>query len=170
MSKSEVPATGKGKRGQDGHLGYLLRQAGVAFRGRMDEALSPLDITTPQFVALTMIAAYPGLSSAELARLSMLTPQTIVVIVTNLKRAGAVAAEPHPEHGRIQQLHVTDLGAALLAQCGPVVEILEAQLTAGFEASEIATIRRWLVAVALNRGGTPKTNLRRDLVTLLGIG
>jgi DNA-binding MarR family transcriptional regulator len=148
MSNGEVPVSGKGERGQDGQVGYLLRQAGVVFRARMDETLSALDVTTPQFAALTMIAAYPGISSAELARLSALTPQTIVVIVANLKRAGVVVAEPHSEHGRVQQLQATEAGAALLARCRPVVEILEAQLAAGFEASEMATIRRWLVAAA----------------------
>jgi DNA-binding MarR family transcriptional regulator len=148
MNKREIPAPGEGKRGESGHLGYLLRQAGVAFRTRMDEALSALDVTTPQFVALTLVAAYPGLSSAELARLALLTPQTITVIVANLKRAGLVAAEPHPEHGRIQQLQATETGAALIAQCRPLIDILEAQLSAGFDAAEMTTIRRWLASTA----------------------
>lgn len=145
---SFVPAAGEGRRGEAGHLGYLLRQAGTAFRTRMDDALGAFEVTTPQFVALTMISAYPGLSSADLARLALLTPQTITVIVGNLKRLGAVASEPHPIHGRIQQLRITDLGAALLARCRPSIDALEERLEGGFETYEMTIVRRWLAAVA----------------------
>jgi len=143
-----VPDIGEGKRGEGGHIGYLLRQAGVAFRTRMDASLGPIGLTTPQFVALTLIGAYPALSSADLARLSLLTPQTITVIVANLKRAKLVAVEPHPDHGRIQRLTLTDAGRALLAQSRPGVDALEAELVVGFDDSEMATIRRFLVATA----------------------
>ncbi len=143
-----LPEPGEGRRGTGGHIGYLLRQAGTAFRTRMDEGLAPLELTSPQFVALTMISAYPGLSSAELARLALLTPQTITVIVTNLRRAGLVALEPHPRHGRIQQLKLTETGATLLAECRPLVDRLEARLTDGFSSEEMTAVRRWLVAAA----------------------
>ena len=102
-----LPNPGEGKRGEEGHLGYLLRQAGAAFRARMEHALSDLGVTPPQFAALTMVAAYPGLSSADLARLSLLTPPTVTVIVGNLKRSGALVSRPHAVHGRIQQLEIT---------------------------------------------------------------
>lgn len=152
MGNSEVdppfPPAGEGRRGEGGHLGYLLRQAGTAFRTRMDGALAAFEVTTPQFVAMTMISAYPGLSSADLARLSLLTPQTITVIVGNLKRAGAVASEPHAVHGRIQQLCLTEQGGSLLARCRPSIDALEARLEPGFDADEMAVVRRWLTAVA----------------------
>ena len=75
-----IPRPGEAKRGPEGHLGYLLRQASAAFRGATDRALAQLGVTTPQFGVLTMIVAYPGLSGADLARLSFLTPQTINVM------------------------------------------------------------------------------------------
>ena len=69
-----LPAPGEGKRGEAGHLGYLLRQA-AAQRLRMERALADLPITAPQFALLTMLDAYPGSSNAELARLTLLTPR-----------------------------------------------------------------------------------------------
>ncbi|MGL6468642.1 hypothetical protein ACSZNP_15270 [Aeromonas hydrophila] len=65
----------RGKRGEAGHLGYLLRQAAAAQRLRMERALADLPITAPQFALLTMLDAYPGSSNAELARLTLLTPR-----------------------------------------------------------------------------------------------
>ena len=61
-----IPGPGEAKRGPEGHLGYLLRQASVALRGAMDRALADLEVTTPQFAVLTMVAAYPGASGATL--------------------------------------------------------------------------------------------------------
>jgi DNA-binding MarR family transcriptional regulator len=49
-----------------------------------------MGVTLPQFSVLTMLAAYPDASGAELARLSLLTPQTMSVIIGNLERAEIV--------------------------------------------------------------------------------
>lgn len=43
----------------------------------MERALADLQETPPQVSVLTMIAAYPGVSSADLARLALLRPQTV---------------------------------------------------------------------------------------------
>jgi len=150
-----IPRPGEGKRGEAGYFGYLLRQASAAYRLRMERALADLQVTPPQFAALTMVAAYPGLSSADLARLAVLTPQTVSVIVANLERAGSVVRRPHPVHGRIQTLEITDGGRALLARCRERVQVLERQLAAGLTPAEEAVIRRWLAAVAAE-GGEPE--------------
>ncbi|CAM2150459.1 MarR family winged helix-turn-helix transcriptional regulator [Paraburkholderia tropica] len=143
-----IPAPGEGKRGEAGYLGYLLRQAGAAHRLRMERALTDLGITPPQFVVLTMLVAYPGISGANLARLAALTPQTVSVIVGNLERDGAIERRPHPVHGRIQQIGVTEAGLALLKQCRTRVKKLEAQMIEGFSAGEEQVIRRWLASLA----------------------
>jgi DNA-binding MarR family transcriptional regulator len=149
-NKAAVPAVGAGKRGEQGHIGYLLRQAGVAHRIRMERALSELGLTLPQFSVLTMLVAYPGASGAELARLSLLTPQTMSVIVANLERAGAVARRPHAVHGRIQHIEATAAGRQLLAQCRARVKAVEEELLRTVSASEEQLVRRWLVQVALS--------------------
>lgn len=143
-----IPEVGEGKRGEAGYFGYLLRQAGAAHRLRMERALDDLGITPPQFVVLTMLAAYPGISGADLARLAALTPQTVSVIVANLERGGAIVRRPHAVHGRIQQIDVTDGGETLLRQCRARVKKLEARMAVGFTAEEEQVIRRWLVSVA----------------------
>jgi len=147
--KTAVPEVGVGKRGEAGYMGYLLRQAGVAHRLRVEHALSDLAVTLPQFSVLTMLTAYPGASGADLARLSLLTPQTMSVIVANLERAGAVSRRPHAIHGRIQQIEVTETGRQLLAQCRTRVKSVEKELLAGIPADEEQIIRRWLVKAAL---------------------
>ena len=145
---SSIPAPGEGKRGEEGYLGYLLRQAAGAHRLRMDRALGDLGVTQPQFATLTMLAAYPGLSNADLARLALLTPQTLSVIVANLERAGSLVRKPHAVHGRIQHIDLSDSGRALLRACRERVNTLEGELTAGLSAEDERIVRRWLVGVA----------------------
>lgn len=149
-----VPRAGEGKRGEAGHLGYLLRQAATAHRVRMERALADLGVTPPQFAVMTMLAAYPGASNADLARASLLTPQTVSVIVANLEKSGAVAREAHAVHGRIQTLALTVAGARLLARCRVRVQTVEARLAEGLAAHDDAAVRRWLVrAGQLNGAG-----------------
>ena len=142
-----VPRAGEGKRGPDGYLGYLVRQAHVAVRAAMDKALAELDVTSPQFVVLTMIGAYPGLSGADLARLTFLTPQTINLIVGNLVKAGAVEKSADPAHGRILRLQATAEGEALLKRCKARVQEVEEQIAGLVGREEEKVVRRWLAAV-----------------------
>ena len=143
-----IPRPGEARRGPQGYLGYLLRQANTAFRGAMDRALAELGVTTPQFAVLTMIVAYPGLSGADLARLTALTPQTINVIVRNLARDGAIAKTAHATHGRILRLHATAKGEALLKRCRGRVHEVEKGAAALLGKDEERAVRRWLSAVA----------------------
>ncbi len=86
LAGTRPPPPGQGKRGEKGYLAYLLRQAQAATRLTMERALADLGVTPPQFAVLTMLKAYPGLSGADLARVALLTPQTVGVIIRNLER------------------------------------------------------------------------------------
>jgi DNA-binding MarR family transcriptional regulator len=149
------PPPGQGKRGEKGYLGYLLRQAQAAARLTLERALADLGITPPQFVVLTMLRAYPGLSGADLARVALLTPQTVGVIIRNLERDGAIRKTPHPVHGRVLQWTLTRRGGNLLDQCRRRANALERRLTTGLDAKGQAMVRRWLskIAAELSQGG-----------------
>jgi DNA-binding MarR family transcriptional regulator len=149
-----VPRPGEGKRGPEGHLGYLVRQASVAVRAAMEKALADIEITPPQFSVLTMIVSYPGVSGADLARLTFLTPQTINVIVGNLEKAGAIKKSADAAHGRILRLNATAKGQALLKRCRARVMEVEDRLVGLAGRDEDRVVRRWLSAVgeALSKG------------------
>jgi DNA-binding MarR family transcriptional regulator len=100
-------------------------------------------------MVLTMLSAYPGVSNADLARLSLLTPQTVSVIVGNLERAQLIARRPHAQHGRIQHIDLTDVGQQLLGRTRSRVHDVEQAMLAGLSPDEEVIVRRWLVQVAL---------------------
>jgi DNA-binding MarR family transcriptional regulator len=142
------PTPGQGKRGEKGYLAYLLRQAQAATRLTMERALADLGVTPPQFVVLTMLKAYPGVSGADLARVALLTPQTVGVIIRNLERSGAIKKTPHPVHRRVLQWTLTRRGGNLLGECRRHVRTLERRLMAGLSAKAQTTVRRWLSRIA----------------------
>ena len=142
------PPPGEGKRGEQGYLAYLLRQAQAATRLATERALADLGVTPPQFVVLTMLRAYPGLSGADLARVALQTPQTVGVIIRNLERDGAIKKAPHPIHGRVLQWTVTRRGAALLDKCRRHAQVIEQRLAAGLSAKAQIMVRRWLAKIA----------------------
>ncbi len=153
-SKSPLPGAGEGKRGEQGRLGYLLRQAAAAHRLRMERALADLGVTPPQFSVLTILAAYPGYSNADIARVTLLTPQTVCVIVANLERMGAITRTPHAVHGRIKQIELSKSGRALLASCKTRVHALDRDLSGELSPADERAIRRWLVKAATSEPGT----------------
>jgi DNA-binding MarR family transcriptional regulator len=146
--KTAIPRPGEGKRGEDGYFGYLLRQASAAHRLKLERALADIEITQPQFLVLTMLSAYTGASNAELARLTLLTPQTVNVIVNNLERMAALVRKPHPEHGRIIELELTEKGKRLLKASRERAHGVERELAQGLSQEEQKLVRRWLTRVA----------------------
>jgi DNA-binding MarR family transcriptional regulator len=145
---SRIPKPGEGKRGEEGYLGYLLRQASAAARLALERELDDLEVTQPQFLVMTMVNAYPGASSADIARLAMLTPQTISLIVANLEKAGRLARTVDPTHARIQRMELTDEGRVLLERCRQRAHAVDAKLKSLMDPEDEAAIRRWLVDVA----------------------
>jgi DNA-binding MarR family transcriptional regulator len=151
-NRRHVPRPGEGKRGEEGYFGYLLRQASAAHRLRLERALADLELTPPQFLVLTMLSAYPGASNADIARLTLLTPQTVNVIVANLERADALVRTPHAVHGRILKLDLTEKGKRLLKASRERALALDRELAQGLSPNEEKLIRRWLAQVAVGGG------------------
>lgn len=146
--RTMIPGVGEGKRGETGYLGYLLRQAANAQRRRMDRALSTVGLTHPQFLVMTMIGAYPGCSNADIARLAMLTPQTVHAIIAALRRKDLISRRPHPVHGRILSIELTSAGRGLLSRGRARALAVESDLKGLIAGVDEAAVRRWLVNVA----------------------
>ena len=143
-----VPLIGERYRGVEGYIGFLLVQTWHALRAALDTALRPHDLTAPQYGALSVLARDPGLSGADLARASNITPQAINEVLATLERKHLIERHPHPTHGRIRQATLTDEGRRRLQAANPAVRALEATIEDGFTASEIATVKTWLVEAA----------------------
>jgi DNA-binding MarR family transcriptional regulator len=153
-----IPLVGDRYRGVDGHSGYLLRQAWQSFHNAMDDALRAHGINGPQYAVLSVLERDPGVSGADLARACNTTPQAMNGVLATLERQALVRRHPHPTHGRILQVELTDEGRRRVEAATPAVRALERSIEAGFTAAEITVVKRWLVqaAVRTERRETPR--------------
>lgn len=111
----------------------LFMQLQHLVRVELRDALTDLDLTPVQNTVLHLIAATPGISSAELARHTHVTPQTMHKIITELNRRELLELRPRPGHGRILGAHLTDPGRKLLAEADVIARGIEDRMVAGLD-------------------------------------
>lgn len=123
----------QGRSVVEGRVGFELKRAQHALRTKMDDALREVELTTPQYAALSALEAAPGLSGAELARRGFVTPQTMNQVLTNLEASGLVLRRPHPEHGRVLQAYLTEAGEKSVSRAHGIVEAIEERMLEGLD-------------------------------------
>lgn len=111
------------------YLQHLVRAA-------LRQALTGLDLTPVQNTVLQLVANTPGTSSAELARRTLVTPQTMHRLVSELQHRGLLALEPRPGHGRIRAAYLTDQGRQVLAGAQALAQTIEDRMTAGLDGQQ----------------------------------
>jgi DNA-binding MarR family transcriptional regulator len=130
-------------------FGDLLRRAASIHRLRTERSLAEFGVTAGQFAVLSIVIDRPSVSSAEIARIEGLTPQTVSVIVANLMRRGALVRIPHAVHGRIQQIEATIAGLGLFKKCEQRAQQLEERLRREISQLDRPTVRRWLAGIVV---------------------
>lgn len=105
----------------------------MAVRAAVRETLADLDLTPVQSTVLHLIAATPGSSSAELARRTHVTPQTMHKMVSDLERRGLLALQPRSGHGRTLDAHLTGKGRGLLSEADARAQAVEDRMTANLD-------------------------------------
>jgi DNA-binding MarR family transcriptional regulator len=123
---------------------FRVRHAWLALRTVVAEALAAHDLSVAQFASLLMLEESPGLSVADVARKVSTARQSANEMLGGLERAGLVERRPHPTDRRSQQIFLTPAGAKRLAEAAPTVNAVEARLSAGFSAAEMAVVDAWL--------------------------
>lgn len=94
---------------------WHLKQAWYFALTAVNNAVSEHGVSTAQIGVLRQLADEPGLSSAELARRLLITPQGVQLAVKALEQRGLVQRRPDPRHARILQVHLTDEGRDVTA-------------------------------------------------------
>jgi DNA-binding MarR family transcriptional regulator len=138
MRSSSKPVQDSGVLG--GSVGYELKRVQHDLRLYMDAELRELDVTTPQYAALSVLAEEPGISNAALARRTFVTPQTMNQIMLRLEAAGLVERRAHPEHGRVLQAYLTEEGNNLRKKCAIRVDALEGRMISWLSDDERRTL------------------------------
>jgi DNA-binding MarR family transcriptional regulator len=134
-------------------LMYLVKQVELAVRSRLDDLLRPAGLTALQYTALTVLERHPDLSSAQLARNSFVTAQSMADMITALEARGLIERHRDPVDRRRLVVALTAGGRELLDRYRERVQALEAQMLSGLTRTQISGLRRSLRACHTNLGG-----------------
>ena len=122
-------------------LMYLVKQVELAVRSSLDDLLRPDALTALQYTALTALEHHPDISSAQLARNSFVTAQTMADMITTLEERGLV--ERHRDHADRRRLAValTPAGQDLLDRYRDQMTAIESRMLDGLTKPQIAALR-----------------------------
>jgi DNA-binding MarR family transcriptional regulator len=125
---------------------YVLKQLELAVRSHLDDIFRPIGMSALQYTALTVLERHPDLSSAQLARNSFVTAQSMADMVTTLQDLGMIERHRDPDDRRRLVLALTPDGRKLLNRYRGKVAALERRMLSGLTARQAAELRRSLLA------------------------
>lgn len=126
---------------------YLIGRIDRGLRKRLEATLHDFELSVSEYTTLSVLKLRPGLSNAQLARRSLIAPQSMIDVIARLERRGLVTRDTDPSHGRILQTRLTRKGGALLKRAQASVTDFEDELLAGLSSAERKTLRISLASV-----------------------
>ncbi|HEY2794804.1 MAG TPA: MarR family transcriptional regulator [Micromonosporaceae bacterium] len=126
-------------------LGFYIRRLEHVLAAAKTDALRETGLTLPQHTVLLVLTAAPGsFSAAQLARVSLVTPQTMSTIIGNLEAKGLIERTPSPLHAQVLAIKATRAGRDLIRRAEPRTQAVESRLAAAFTEAEQEQFRDFL--------------------------
>src|SRR5579862_320085 len=119
-----MPGTGSGSP----LLLYMVKQVELVVRARIDEIVRPVGLTATQYTALTVLERHDDMSSAQLARNSFVTAQSMADMITALEGRRLIERHRDKSDKRRLVVSLTDEGRAMLDRCRDEIAALEAAM------------------------------------------
>lgn len=129
--------------GEDAPIGYLLHRVVAVMRPGVNAGLRELGISLPELVCLRLLAANPGLTSADLARATNVSAQAMNQVLNRLEELGAVA-RPTVEARRTLPAELTRHGKTLLKKGLDAAGVADRQLLDTLTPEELRELKRLL--------------------------
>ena len=134
---------------------YVMKQVELAVRSRLDDMFRPLGLTALQYTALTVLERRPDLTSAQLARNSFVTAQSMADMIVALESRGLIERHRDQADRRRLVLALTADGKALLRLHRGKVSALEREMLTGLSPELAAELRNSLLVCRANLADHP---------------
>jgi DNA-binding MarR family transcriptional regulator len=153
MSEVDEHRLGSVLTGPEPMLLYLVKQLELAMRSRLDDIIRLSGLTALQYTALTVLERHPDMSTAQLARNSFVTSQSMADMVSALQQRGLIERHRDRTDRRRLVVALTPKGRRLLDIYRDEVAGMEAQMTAGLTRAQTTSLRRSLQVCHANLSG-----------------
>jgi DNA-binding MarR family transcriptional regulator len=137
-------ATARAPTNEEARLGMLVKRAEQAMLRAKSAALKSIGLTPAQYVALHELEAQPSITAATLARLCLVSPQAMMILLKSMEQQGLITRSFHPRHPNVLELHITDVGREALHNARTRVEPIEARVYDGYSPKELCAFREYL--------------------------
>jgi DNA-binding MarR family transcriptional regulator len=108
---------------------YLIKRLETEVTANMIKILGAYEITPSQFIILNFVGDNEtDLSSAQLSRRFLMTPQSMNEVVTTLQRKDLLERNTDPNHKRILRITLTEKGKEVLEICNAAMDVFEEKL------------------------------------------
>ena len=129
---------------------YMIKRLEIEQTSRMTKALEQFDLSPIQFAILYFVDYDQGdLSSAQLSRRFLMTPQSMNEHVRVLERKKILKKKTDPSHKKILRIALTAKGNQILAACNRELDIMEGKFLKQLSQKEIETMKN-LIGKILN--------------------
>jgi len=148
-------------------LAYAIGRFHTVLRAEMARRLAPEGLSVPEFTALSVLSARGGLSNAELARRSFVTPQAMNQVLASLEEKQLVTRPAPGEqargHHRARGAKLTAKGRRWAARAQTIVDAIEDQAFAALRGEERRALADALAHAAQRLGaGAGPTGGQRE--------
>ena len=126
-------------------LSYVIGRLDRALRREIGALVAPLGLTVPKYTALSILRDRPGLSNAQMARRSYVTPQSMNEVLASLEADGLIVRAPAANDGRVVEVALSDRGHEVLAACDRAVTHMENAMLADLDDGERTQLREALI-------------------------
>ena len=127
-------------------LSYLVARLDRVLNQHVADRIKPHGLNVPQYTALSVLGRCSGLSNAQLARRTYVSPQGMNQVLDQLAQAGLIVRKQSATNGRILQIQLTLQGKRVLAACDVAVDALEADMLQTINATERKQMLHGLLA------------------------
>ena len=135
-------------------VSYALARLHQRVLAGISERVRPHGLTTPQFTTLSGLSRNGApLSTSQLARRALVTPQSMSEVTHALERKGLIKRNPDPNHRRILPATLTAKGRRVLAACEEAVSGFEDTMLQGFSEKDRAVLLGMVTEAVRNLGG-----------------
>lgn len=129
-------------------ISYLIGRLDRSLAATIGARIAEYGLTVNEYTALSILKASPGLSNAQMARRTLVRPQSMIQVTSSLERTGLITRERSAHHAKVLRAALTPAGRRVLAQCERAVSGLEESFLAELSVHERDVLRQQLVALS----------------------
>jgi DNA-binding MarR family transcriptional regulator len=144
------------------YITCLMSQLTHAMEHEMSSTARELDLTLLQLAALAELNHDPSLSTADLARLTFVTPQNMSLTVSKLEAGGFLVRKLHPTNARVNRLVLTARGLRVLKKAVARADVIEREMFAQLSSRQKDGLRNQLRGcLARIKSAAPRKSVTR---------